>query len=134
MLFKTFGATGTSQPFYALRGGFDLILSMTGTNSLTLEREVVKGTWVSWGSGGEDGDAITAAGTTHKSYGVDYSDPLRLRLNLGTKDTGDVVAYLEGDFLADEFSVFEGGYSLLTEVEEDIVTENNEYLELEGAA
>ena len=128
MLFKTFGATGTSQPFYALRGGFDLILSMTGTNSLTLEREVVKGTWVSWGS------AITAAGTTHKSYGVDYSDPLRLRLNLGTKDTGDVVAYLEGDFLGDEFSVFEGGYSLLTEVEEDIVTENNEYLELEGAA
>lgn len=128
MLFKTFGATGTSQPFYALRGGFDLILSMTGTNSLTLEREVVKGTWVSWGS------AITAVGTTHKSYGVDYSDPLRLRLNLGTKDTGDVVAYLEGDFLADEFSVFEGGYSLLTEVEEDIVTENNEYLELEGAA
>lgn len=128
MLFKTFGATGTSQPFYALRGGFDLILSMTGTNSLTLEREVVKGTWVSWGS------AITAAGTTHKSYGVDYSDPLRLRLNLGTKDTGDVVAYIEGDFLADEFSVFEGGYSLLTEVEEDIVTENNEYLELEGAA
>ena len=99
MLFKTFGATGTSQPFYALRGGFDLILSMTGTNSLTLEREVVKGTWVTWGS------AITAAG-----------------------------AYLEGDFLADEFSVFEGGYSLLTEVEEDIVTENNEYLELEGAA
>ena len=128
MLFKTFGATGTSQPFYALRGGFDLILSMTGTNSLTLEREVVKGTWVSWGS------AITAAGTTHKTWGTDYSAPLRVRLNLGTKDTGDVVAYIEGDFLADEFSVFEGNFSLLTEVEEDIVTENNEYLELEGAA
>ena len=128
MLFKTFAATGTSQPFYALRGGFDLILSMTGTNSLTLEREVVKGTWVTWGS------AVTAAGTTHKSYGVDYSDAVRLRLNLGTKDTGDVVAYLEGDFLADEFSVFEGAYSLLTEGEEDLVTENNEYLELEGAA
>ena len=128
MLFKTFGATGTSQPFYALRGGFDLILSMTGTNSLTLEREVVKGTWVSWGS------AITAAGTTHKTWGTDYSAPLRVRLNLGTKDTGDVTAYLEGDFLADEFSVFEGNFSLLTEVEEDIVTEKNEYLELEGAA
>lgn len=122
MLFKTFAATGTSQPFYALRGGFDLILSMTGTNSLTLEREVVKGTWVTWGS------AVTAAGVTHKAHGVDYADPVRLRLNLGTKDTGDVVAYLEGDFLADEFSVFEGAYSLLTEVEEDLVTENDEYI------
>lgn len=127
MLFKTFTATGTSQPFYALRGGFDLILSMTGTNSLTLEREVVKGTWVTWGS------AITAAGSTHKAKDIDYADAVRLRLNLGTKDTGDVVAYLEGDFLADEFSVFEGGFSLLTEGEEDLVTENNEYLETEFA-
>lgn len=122
MLFKTFAATGTSQPFYALRGGFDLILSMTGTNSLTLEREVVKNTWVTWGS------AITAAGTTHKSWSVDYSDPLRLRLNLGTKDSGNVVAYLEGDFLADEFSMIEGEYSLLTELEEDLITENDEYI------
>ena len=122
MLFKTFTATGTSQPFYALRGGFDLILSMTGTNSLTLEREVVKGTWVTWGS------AITAAGTTHKTNGVDYAAPLSLRLNLGTKDTGSVVAYLEGDFLADEFSMVEGEYSLLTEGDEDLVTENDEYI------
>ena len=122
MLFKTFTATGTSQPFYAMRGGFDLILSMTGTNSLTIEREVVKDTWVTWGS------AITAAGTTHKTSDIDYSAPLRLRLNLGTKDTGDVVAYLEGDFLADEFSMIEGEYSLLTEAEEDLVTENDEYI------
>jgi hypothetical protein len=122
MLFKTFGATGVSQPFYALRGGFDVILSMSGSNSLTLEREVVKGTWVTWGS------AITAAGVTHRTAGNDYAPPLRLRLNLGTKDSGDVVAYLEGDFLADEFSVFEGAFSLLTETEEDLVTENNEYI------
>jgi len=122
MLFKTFGATGTSQPFYAMRGGIDVILSMSGTNSLTFEREVVKGTWVTWGS------AITAAGVTHKTSGSDYVAPLRLRLNLGTKDSGDVVAYLEGDFLADEFSIFEGEYSLLTEGEEDLVTENDEYI------
>ena len=122
MLFKTFTATGTSQPFYALRGGIDLTLVMTGTNSLTLEREVVAGTWVTWGA------AITAAGSTHKAWSIDYADPLRLRLNLGTKDTGSVVAYLEGDFLADEFSMIEGEYSLLTEGDEDVVTENDEYI------
>ena len=122
MLFKTFGATGVSQSFYGMRGGFDLILSMTGTNSLTLEREVVKGTWVTWGS------AITAAGVTHKASDIDYSAPLNLRLNLGTKDAGSVVAYLEGAFLADEFTMVEGEYSLLTEGEEDVVTENDEYI------
>lgn len=127
MLFKTFAATGTSQPFCALRGGVSVTLSMTGTNSLTLEREVVKGTWVTWGS------AITAAGTTTKVFGVDYFDPVFLRLNLGTKDTGDVVAYVEGDFLADEFSSIEGNFSLLTEGGEDLVTENNEYINLEAA-
>jgi len=127
MLFKTFNATGTSQPFIALRGGVSITLSMTGTNSLTIEREVVNGTWVTWGS------AITASGTTVKSWGIDYVDPVSLRLNLGTKDAGDVVAYVEGDFLADEFSSVEGNFSLLTEDREDIVTENNEYLNLEAA-
>ncbi|CAB4199128.1 hypothetical protein UFOVP1333_23 [uncultured Caudovirales phage] len=122
MLFKTFGATGVSQSFYGMRGGFDLILSMTGTNSLTIEREVVKGTWVTWGS------AITAAGVTHKTSDVDYCAPLNLRLNLGTKDSGSVLAYLEGAFLADEFTMIEGEYSLLTESEEDLVTENDEYI------
>tara|TARA_R110000868_G_C10409341_1_gene722154 strand:+ start:68 stop:448 length:381 start_codon:yes stop_codon:yes gene_type:complete len=122
MLFKTFLATGVSQPFYALRGGIDLVLSMSGSNSLTFEREVVKGTWVTWGS------AITAAGVTHKTSDVDYTAPVILRLNLGTKDSGDVVAYLEGAFIADEFSMIEGEYSLLTEIEEDLVTENDEYI------
>lgn len=122
MLFKTFTATGTSQPFYAMRGGIDLTLVMTGTNSLTFEREVVAGTWVTWGS------AITAGGVTHKTSDVDYSAPVRLRLNLGTKDTGSVVAYLEGAFLADEFTMIEGEYSLLTEGEEDLITENEEYI------
>ncbi len=68
-----------------------------------------------------------------KAHGIDYFDPVFLRLNLGTKDTGDVTAYVEGDFLADEFSSVEGNFSLLTEGGEDIVTENNEYLNLEAA-
>ncbi len=127
MLFQTFTATGTSQPFTALRGGVSITLSMTGTNSVTIEREVVKGTWVTWGS------AITAAGTTVKAWGVDYVDPVVLRLNLGTKDTGNVVAYVEGDFLADEFSSVQGNFSLLAEDGEDLVTENNEYINLEAA-
>jgi len=109
MLFQTFTATGTSQPFTALRGGVSITLSMTGTNSVTIEREVVKGTWVTWGS------AITAAGTTVKAWGIDYVDPVVLRLNLGTKDTGNVVAYVEGVFLADEFSSVQGNFSLLAE-------------------
>lgn len=126
MLFKTFTATGTSRAFTAI-GSFDVILSMTGTNSLTLEREVVKGTWVTFGS------AVTAAGTIHKSKGTDFADVTRFRLNLGTKDSGDVVAYLEGAILADELSSVTGDDSYLLESGDDYLTENEEYLEMENA-
>jgi len=126
MLTHTFSATGVSPPWYGLRHGFDVVLSMTGTNSLTLEREIVKGTWVTFGS------AITAAGTTRKDTD-DYAAPVRFRANLGTKDSGSVTMYVIGDILADEVSSLEGAFSLLMESDDDILTENGEYLNLEAA-
>jgi len=127
MLFKTFTDVGTSQPFTALRGGFDVILTpMTGSNSLTIEREVVLGVWVTFGS------AITAAGTTRKSHGIDYTAPVRFRINCGTHDTADILVYLEGDFLADEVTIFDSGpEGILIETGDDMLLENGEYMQME---
>lgn len=128
MLFYTFTATGYSPPFYALQDGFDLIFSMTGTNSALLEREVVNGTWVTFGS------AITSAGTVHRTGSVDYVAPVRLRVNLGTKDTGSVVLYLEGDYLAAESDTQSTDpNSLLMEDGDDLLMESGDYLFLEAA-
>ena len=126
MLLATFTDTGYSQPFTALAGGFGVFLTpMTGTNSLTLEREVAKDSWVTWGS------AITAAGYTAKTFGVDYHEPIRVRVNCGTHDTVDISVYLEGDILADEFTTVTGAFSLLLESGDDRLLESGEYRELE---
>ena len=128
MLFHTFTATGTSRGFFAQRNGVDVIASMTGTNSFLLEREVIKGTWVTFGS------AVTAAGTTRKTGNIDYAAPVHLRVNLGTKDSGDVVIYLEGDFLASESDTqTTDPNSLLLESGDDLLQEDGEYLLLEAA-
>lgn len=124
-LFATFTDTGVSQPFYGQRGGFDVILNMTGSNSVTLEREVASGSWVTFGS------AVTAAGTIHKGTDSDYCAPARFRVNVGTHDTADILVYLEGDFLADEYTTVTGGLSLLLESGDDRLLQNGEYRELE---
>ncbi len=128
-LFATFTDAGYSQPFWGLRGGFDLIFTpMTGTNSLTIEREAANGSWVTFGS------AVTAAGTVAKRS-TDFVAPSRFRINCGTHDTADILVYLEGDFLADEYtSVLAGlGYLLETADPEDLLMEDGEYLLLEAA-
>jgi len=130
MLFATFTDTGSSQAFTALRGGFDLVLTpMTGTNSLTIEREVTAGTWIAFTS------AITAAGTTTYAHGIDYTAPVRFRVTCGTHDTEDILVYLHGDILADEFSSVSAGLGLMLETTdpEDLLMEDGDYLLLEAA-
>ncbi len=128
MLKVVFTATGTSQPFFAL-DDFDLVLPMSGTNSLTIERDLA-GTWTTLGS------AVTAAGSTHKSLATDFTAPSRFRLNLGTKDSGDVTAYVLGDIIADEVSSTLGAFSIELETAdpEDVILENGDYLNTELAA
>lgn len=83
-------STGQTQAFTVSTragGGFDIALSMSGTNSVTLERDF-NGTWVTWGS------AYTATAAAAIFPGATSS---RWRFNVGTFDTADINVFVDGD-------------------------------------
>lgn len=83
----TISATGTSDAFTVMGNGFDLGLTMTGTNSVTVEQDI-GGAWYTVGS------AITTTGGTSVTAN---SRPATFRLNCGTFDTSDITGAIEGN-------------------------------------
>ena len=108
---------------------FTIALTVTGTNSVTLEREV-DGSWFTVGA------AKTATGQTTLIHGVDYTAPGRFRLTCGTHDTDPLPYSIVGDIVGaavieDLGLILED--TLLLENGEPLLRENSEYLALEAA-
>lgn len=90
MLDGSFTDIGLSPAWYAGRSGFSIGLTMTGTNSVTIEQEI-GGAWYTIGT------AITATTARHYMPGVDYTPSARFRINCGTHDTDPITYVVQGD-------------------------------------
>lgn len=129
MLNGSFTDVGSSPEWYGLRGGFSIAMTMTGTNSVTLEKEI-DGSWFTVGT------AKTATGQTTLIHGVDYMAPGRFRLTCGTHDTVALPYSIVGDIVGaavieDMGLILED--TLLLEDGDPLLRENSEYLALEAA-
>jgi hypothetical protein len=85
----TIEATGTSNAFTVLGDGFDIGLTMTGSNSVTIERQL-GAAWYTVGS------AVTSTGTVSVAT---YEKPAKFRLNCGTFDTADITGFIGGNVI-----------------------------------
>lgn len=92
MLTGALGSTGQTQGFTInsrFGQGFDIAFSMTGTNSVTLQR-LFGSTWIQWGS------AYTATGVATITPGASSST---WRFNVGTFDTDPLNVFVDGDYV-----------------------------------
>lgn len=102
MLDGSFTDTGSSPTFYAGRSGFSIALTMTGTNSVTIEIEI-NGSWYTVG------DAITASEARQFVAGSDYVPSTRFRITCGTHDTDPITYAVTGDVFGDAVLADIGG-------------------------
>jgi hypothetical protein len=102
MLDGSFTDTGQSATWYAGRSGFSVALTMTGTNSVTLEKEI-GGSWFAVGS------AITSTEGRQFVSGSDFVPSTKFRLNCETHDTEDIDFVVQGDIFGDAVLADIGG-------------------------
>lgn len=95
MITGTLGSTGETNAFTVLDKAFDLALSMSGTNSVKLQR-LFGETWFDWGS------AYTATTAVRIEAGA---APTKWRISVGTFDTNDILAFIDGNVIAGEIAI-----------------------------
>lgn len=119
---QTFTAVDQRSPRITLLGRCTLGINMAGANTLLLQADVA-GSWITLTDG-----SFTASGVVDLDPG---GVPLVVTLTQSVH-AANTTYELTGNFLADEESIFEGEYSLLTEGGEDLVTEAGNYINMEA--